>query len=159
MSSWFGGDGLTSGVPLYKLWYHFCLQRNGHIARPSKLIVQKTTYACVLPSSGSSKRQHALAIWQRTFRNLCAAWPPEPGTVATKIFWIFLASIQCQQLDTQLYSLCKIVYKLCYFDNGIFTSCTSLSHHATRNLVLNHPFARTNTYLFSTYVYYGKRSL
>ena len=67
VSSWFGGDGLTSGVPLYKLWYHFCLQRNGHIARPSKLIVQKTTYACVLPSSGSSKRQHALAIWQRTF--------------------------------------------------------------------------------------------
>jgi len=99
---------------------------------------------------------YALAIWQsgtsEHSKNLCAVEPPQPGTVlvATKIFWILLTSLQCQQLDTQLYSLCKIVYKLCHFYNGIFTSCTPLSHHAaTHNLVLNHPFARTNSYLYS----------
>ena len=96
---------------------------------------------------------YTLAIWQSgtsEHSKICVLRGHHSlhGTVATKIFWILLTSLQCQQLDTQLYSLCKIVYKLCYFYNGIFTPCTSLSHHATRNLVLNHPFARTTSYLY-----------
>ena len=45
----------------------------------------------------------ALAIWQSgtwEHSEVCNCvlyvWPPEPGTVATKIFWILLTSLQCQ---------------------------------------------------------------
>ena len=47
------------------------------------------------------------------------------------------------------FTLYKMIYNLCYFENGIFTLSTTLSHSAHHNLVLNRPFARTNSYLYS----------
>ena len=37
----------------------------------------------------------------------------------------------------------------CYFNQETFTTSTSLSHHAPHSLVLNRPFARTNSYFYS----------
>ena len=45
--------------------------------------------------------------------------------------------------------LYKIIHKLCYFDDGIFTPSTSLTHHAPHKLVLNCFFAYTNSYFYS----------
>ena len=60
-----------------------------------------------------------------------------------------LPTLECQRLETRLCLLYKIIYKLCYFNQSTFTVSTSLSHHAPHNLVLNHPFARTNSYFHS----------
>ena len=60
-----------------------------------------------------------------------------------------LPTLECQRLETRLCLLYKIIYKLCYFNQSTFTVSTSLSHHAPHNLVLNRPFARTNSYFYS----------
>ena len=60
-----------------------------------------------------------------------------------------LPALECLRLETRLNLLYKIINKLCYFDETTFTVSTSLSHHAPHNLVLNHPFARTNSYFYS----------
>ena len=60
-----------------------------------------------------------------------------------------LPSLECRRLETRLSLLYKIINKLCYFDETTFTVSTSLSHHAPHNLVLNRPFARTNSYFYS----------
>ena len=57
-----------------------------------------------------------------------------------------LPSLECRRLETRLCLLYKIIHKLCYFDDGIFIPSTSLTHHAPHNLVLNRPFAHTNSY-------------
>ena len=63
--------------------------------------------------------------------------------------FVDLPSLECRRLETRLCLLYKIIYKLCYFDDGIITPSTSLTHHALHNLVLNRPFARTNSYFYS----------
>ena len=60
-----------------------------------------------------------------------------------------LPSLERRRLQARLCLLYKIIYKLCYFDEGIFTQNTSATHHVCHNLVLNRPFARTNTYFYS----------
>ena len=60
-----------------------------------------------------------------------------------------LPTLECRRLETRLCLLYKIIYKLCYFNPETFTVSTSLSHHAPHNLVLNCPFARTNSYFYS----------
>ena len=60
-----------------------------------------------------------------------------------------LPTLECRRLETRLCLLYKIIYNLCYFDEGVFTLRTSLSHHVPHNLVLNHPFARINSYFYS----------
>ena len=60
-----------------------------------------------------------------------------------------LPSLECRRLETRLCLLYKIIHKLCYFDDGIFIPSTSLTHHAPHNLVLNRPFAHTNSYFYS----------
>ena len=60
-----------------------------------------------------------------------------------------LPILECRRLETRLSLLYKIINKLCYFDEGTFTVSTSLSHHAPHHLVLNCPFARTNSYFYS----------
>ena len=90
----------------------------------------------------------------RTFKKLHVAWLLDYGTAVTKISWNLLTSIptlECQRLETQLCmsTLQDHLYKLCYFDQNTFTISTSLSHHAPHNLVLNRPFARTNSSFYS----------
>ena len=63
--------------------------------------------------------------------------------------FVDLPSLECRRLETRLCLLYKIIYKLCYFDDGIITPSTSLTHHALHNIVLNRPFARTNSYFYS----------
>ena len=63
--------------------------------------------------------------------------------------FVDLPSLECRRLETRLCLLYKTIYKLRYFDDGIFTPSTSLTHHALHNIVLNHPFARTNSYFYS----------
>ena len=63
--------------------------------------------------------------------------------------FVDLPSLECRRLETRLCLLYKIIYKLCYFDDGIFTPSTSLTHHALHNIVLNRPFARTKSYFYS----------
>ncbi len=60
-----------------------------------------------------------------------------------------LPTLECRRLETRLCLLYKIIYNLCYFDNGVFALRTSHSHHvSTSQPCLNHPFARTN-YFYS----------
>ena len=68
---------------------------------------------------------------------------------ASAMDFVDLPSLECRRLETRLCLLYKIIYKLCYFDDGIFTPSTSLTHHALHNIVLNCPFARTNSYFYS----------
>jgi len=63
-------------------------------------------------------------------------------------------SLECRRLETRLCLLYKIIHKLCYFDDGIFVPNTSLTHHAPHNLVLNLPFAHTNSYFYSLILYH-----
>ena len=58
-----------------------------------------------------------------------------------------LPSLECRRLETRLCFLYKIIYKLCY--DVFFTPSTSVTHHALHNIVLNRPFARTNSYFYS----------
>ena len=60
-----------------------------------------------------------------------------------------LPSLEYRRLETRLCTLYKIIYNLCYFEHGIFTLSTTLSHRVHHNLVLNRPFARTNSYFYS----------
>ena len=60
--------------------------------------------------------------------------------------FVDLPSLECRRLETRLCLLYKIIYKLCYFDDGIITP---LTHHALHNIVLNRPFARTNSNFYS----------
>ena len=59
------------------------------------------------------------------------------------------SSLEYRRLETRLCTLYKIIYNLCYFEHGIFTLSTTLSHRAHQNLVLNRPFARTNSHFYS----------
>ena len=63
--------------------------------------------------------------------------------------FVDLPSLECRRLETRLCLLYKIIYKLCYFDDGIFTPSTSLTDHALHNIVLNRPFVRINSYFYS----------
>ena len=65
-----------------------------------------------------------------------------------------LSSLEYRRLETRLCTLYKIIYNLCYFENGIFTLNTTLSHRAHHNLVLNRPFARTNLFICASYNFY-----
>ena len=60
-----------------------------------------------------------------------------------------LPTLECRRLETRLCLLYNIIYKLYCFNQSTFTLSTSLSHHAPHNLVLNRPFARTNSYFYS----------
>ena len=61
-----------------------------------------------------------------------------------------LPSLECRRLQARLCLPYKIIYKQCYFDEGIFTQNTSAAHHVRHNLVFNRPFARTSTYFYSS---------
>ena len=41
--------------------------------------------------------------------------------------FVDLPSLECRRLETRLCLLYKIIYKLCYFDDSIFTPSTSLA--------------------------------
>ena len=60
-----------------------------------------------------------------------------------------LPYLEHRRLMTRLCLLYRIVYKLCYFEDNVFTLNTSPRHHAPHSLVLNQPFAHTNSYSFS----------
>ena len=62
---------------------------------------------------------------------------------------VFVKQVNVKVLETRLCTLYKIIYNLCYFEHGIFTLSTTLSHRVHHNLVLNRPFARTNSYFYS----------
>ena len=68
-----------------------------------------------------------------------------------------LPTLECRRLETRLSLLYKIINKLCYFDEGTFTVSTSLSHHAPHNLVLNRPFARTNSYFVPQTIFHWNK--
>ena len=59
-----------------------------------------------------------------------------------------LPSLESRKLETRLCLLYKIIHRQCYFDD-IFTRSTALTHHASHNLILDRPFARTNSFFFS----------
>ena len=65
------------------------------------------------------------------------------------LYLVDLPSLECRRLQARLSLLYKIIYKLCYFNESIFIHNTSATHHVHHNLVLSHPFARTNTYIYS----------
>ena len=72
-----------------------------------------------------------------------------PSSYQDLLDLVDLPTLECRRLETRLCLLYKIIYNLCYFDEGVFTLRTSLSHHVPHNLVLNHPFARINSYFYS----------
>ena len=65
------------------------------------------------------------------------------------LHFVDLPSLGSQRLQARLSLLYKIIYKLCYFDEGIFIPNTSGTHHVRHNLVPNCLFARTNTYFYT----------
>ena len=86
------------------------------------------------------------------FRNLPAAWLPGSGIAATKISWnlsIF------RHLNTEGWKPGSVSFIRSFtnyvtlHEDNIFTTSTSLSHHAPHNLILNQPFAHTDSYFYS----------
>ena len=72
------------------------------------------------------------------------------GTAVTKISWNMLTfqHLNAKGWKLRLSLLYKIINCMYYFDEGTSTVNTSLSHHAPHNLVLNRPFARSNSYFY-----------
>ena len=93
----------------------------------------------------------------RTFKNLHGTWLLDYGTEVTKTSLNLLhdlPTLEYRRLETQLcllYSTRSSTNCACihYFDQNTFTVSTTLSHYAPHNLVLNCPFARTNSYFYS----------
>ena len=60
--------------------------------------------------------------------------------------FVNLSTLEHHRLMFSLCLLYRIIHKLCYFDEGVFNVSTSISHHGPHHLVLNQPFAHTNSY-------------
>ena len=107
------------------------------------------TYASAIWSPHVKKDKIALENVQKfACRMATRSWD---SSYQDLLDFVDLPSLECRRLETRLCLLYKIIYKLCYFDDGIFTPSTSLTHHALHNniIVLNRPFARTNSYFYS----------
>ena len=98
-------------------------------------------YSNQVLSSGDS------LLWD-IYMYVCRSWE---SSYQDLLNCVDVPSLKYRRLQTELCTLYKIIYNLCYFENGIFTLSTTctLSHHTHHNLVLNRPFARTNSYFYS----------
>ena len=124
-------------------WSH--QQNNSFVCTALSLPCQTPSWLCFCPLVSVSKKDiTALENVQKlacriTTRFLESSYQDLLNRVS-------LPSLEYRRLETRLCTLYKIIYNLCYFESGIFTT---VSHRAHHNLVLNRPFAWTNSYFYS----------